>query len=776
MKVIEELLKSIRSSSVYNPEVQVAPQCILWPDHDGQWESVIYKIQDLFPQLFVLGEYSPENRTGPAIWLRCVIANTLEDYHLSGGTTPIIYLPGISRQDLRAIDTCPDHIKPLAELQYRGAIWSQVNAKDWTVLAFLISNQGGLGLDVSQDNSSHYSMLAALNRLLDEEVSSLKGKRLDKDFFNTLLTSGDPVRNLLLLLDQGEEYRTTLEPNEWNAFIELCKSQFSYDLINEGELAGAERLAAHEGPWQAVWERYCEAPTRYPNIPTKIRKTAPIDLFVNHSGWPQWNEGEEGDLRKELLRLNESPPHEARIRLMDLNTRHKDRRALVWAELGESPLAISVEWLSTLAEITASSLAAGTIEDIVMSYRNSGWQADDAVLKALASVNKKPDVQAVTIAIRSVYLSWIEDLARYFQKLVRENGYPVYIGTNQTNIYQTDGECIVFVDGLRYDAAKRLVEKISNSGFDVVEDIRWAALPSVTATGKPAVTPVSHLIKGNELNNEFEPSVASTNQSLKGGYHLRKLLKDDGWDILSRDDIGTSSRNAWCEYGDIDNEGHARGWKLAHHLDTIINEIEDKVKQLLAVGWNKIHIVTDHGWLLMPGELPKLDLPSSLAENKWGRCAAIKEGAITQEELYPWYWNTSHHFALANGISCYRSGLEYTHGGLSIQECLTPQLTISKQATNVVNKSVKFTDIIWRGLRCKVAVEGDILGLTIDIRLHAGNPQTSEVLSNKELSNNGIASVVIEDEDLEGKEAYIVLVNESGQLVAQTITIIGGGD
>lgn len=774
MKIIEELLTSIRSSSVYNPEVQVAPHCIIWTDHDRQWESVISKVQELLPELFVLGAYSPENKTGPAIWLRCIIANTLEDFHLSEGTIPIIYLPGISRQDLRAVETCPEHIKPLAELQYRGAIWSQANAKDWTVLAFLISNQGGLGLDVSQGNSTHYSMLVALNRLLEEDMSSLYGKRLDKDFFNTLLTSGDPVRNILLLLDQGEEYRATLEPIEWNAFTELCKSQFLYDPINDGELAGAERLASHEGLWKAVWERYCEAPTRYPNIPSKIRKTAPIDL-VNQSGWPQWNDSEEEDLRRELLRLNESPPHEARIRLRELNNRHKDRRTLVWAELGDSPLAISIEWLSTLAEITASSLAAGTIVDIVISYRESGWQADDAVLNALASVSKQVDVEAVTIAIRAVYLSWIEDLARYFQKLIQKHGYSDCIRTNNINISKVDGECIVFVDGLRFDVAKRLVEKISNSGFDVVENIRWAALPSVTATGKPAISPVSHLIKGNEFNNEFEPSVASTNQSLKGGYHLRKLLKDEGWDILGRDDIGTPSGNAWCEFGNIDNEGHTRGWKLAYHVDIILNELVDKIEQLLSGGWNKIHIVTDHGWLLMPGGLPKIDLPSSLAENKWGRCAAIKEGALTQEELYPWYWNSSHHFALANGISCYRSGIEYTHGGLSIQECLTPQLIISKQAINIDN-SIEITDIIWRGLRCKVAVEGNIVGLAIDIRLQAGNPLTSEVLSTKELNNNGIASVVIEDEDLDGKEAFIVLVNESGELVSQTITIIGGGD
>ena len=32
-------------------------------------------------------------------------------------------------QDLRAIENCPESLKPLAELQYRGQMFSQVNAK-----------------------------------------------------------------------------------------------------------------------------------------------------------------------------------------------------------------------------------------------------------------------------------------------------------------------------------------------------------------------------------------------------------------------------------------------------------------------------------------------------------------------------------------------------------------------------------------------------------------------------------------------------------------------
>jgi len=42
------------------------------------------------------------------------------------------------------------------------------------------------------------------------------------------------------------------------------------------------------------------------------------------------------------------------------------------------------------------------------------------------------------------------------------------------------------------------------------------------------------------------------------------------------------------------------------------------------------------------------------------------------------------------------------------------------------------------------------------------------------LKKDGSASVVVEDEQFEGQEAHIVLINAEGQLISQTSTIIGG--
>ena len=158
------------------------------------------------PQLLVLGEFDPELRTGPAIWLRCMIERTLESPSIPDDATPTIYLPAVSRQVLGAADTCPDHLKPLVELQFRGVCWTQKSGRDWTVEAFLVSNDGGLGLDVARDADTRQSMLRALTELATTPVRALTGRRIEAEDFDRLFSS-DPDRDLLVWLNDAAGVR-----------------------------------------------------------------------------------------------------------------------------------------------------------------------------------------------------------------------------------------------------------------------------------------------------------------------------------------------------------------------------------------------------------------------------------------------------------------------------------------------------------------------------------------------------------------------------------------
>ena len=251
------------------------------------------------------------------------------------------------------------------------------------------------------------------------------------------------------------------------------------------------------------------------------------------------------------------------------------------------------------------------------------------------------------------------------------------------------------------------------------------------------------------------------------------MLNESGWEILDPSSVGNVKKKAWCEIGDIDHEGHDKGWKIALHLDDILKKIQDRVNNLLQAGWKKIRIVTDHGWLLLPGNLPKVELPSAQTDTKWGRCATLKLGAPTKARRYPWFWNPNLYFALADGISCFRNGMEYAHGGISLQECLTLELIVSPGIPPVSRIAPEITNVAWKGLRCTVTVDGVFESLSLDIRTHPGDSATS-VVDVKALKKNGSASVVVENEDLEGSPSTIVIINQQNELVTQIKTIIGG--
>ena len=124
-------------------------------------------------------------------------------------------------------------------------------------------------------------------------------------------------------------------------------------------------------------------------------------------------------------------------------------------------------------------------------------------------------------------------------------------------------------------------------------------------------------------------------------------------------------------------------------------------------------------------------------------------------------------------MSCYRAGMEYAHGGISLQECLTLELTVT--AANVpARRAVAVTDVGWKGMRCLIAVEGDVSGLVADIRMHAGRPDSSIAVTSKEFKANGVASLVVEDADLAGTQAAIVVLGAEGALMTQIPTTVGG--
>lgn len=727
-------------------------------------------LQLMLPELFLLGNFAPEKRVGPALWLRCIEARIVEGAP-PAGTTPIFYLPGISRETLRAAEDCPQELAALVELQYRGVMWLHVNGKEWTPFAFMVSKHGGLGLDLAKDQATHDALAGALPSLMVEPVSQLQGRRLDSKFFNGLVAP-DIVGLLLLWLDNQEAFRQNRSVAEWKAFGERCKSNYRFDPIKDGPLKAAKLLAGRGNLWNRVWQRFAETPSNFRGIVEWLRRAAPKEPTMIDSAevWPNINESEERNLGQAVESLMDRPQDETILRVAELEAQHACRRDYPWQKLGLNPLATALKPLAQLAALCQTATGAPTPEAYAQLYASDGWRVDAAAVATMAACLSLEQHSAVLQVVRGVYLPWLEETARYLQQLMLKNGQTV--SKRAKPIAAASGRLVLFADGLRMDVAHQLAEKLTAIGIESMLDWEWSAIPSVTPTAKPAASPIADAVRGREAGDEFRTRLSSTDQLLTQDRFVT-LLKAHGWQFIGSNLTGDPSGSAWTESGALDKRGHTEGWKLARSVETEVRDLVSRINALLKAGWNEVIVVTDHGWLLLPGGLPKVELKLFLSENRWGRCAAMRSDAQTEVLEFRWYWNPTVTIASPPGVGCFRASMEYSHGGVSLQEMVTPVLRIT--AGSPKGGSARILEAKWTGARCRVLVGGDCTALSVDIRTSQSDPTTSLLADSQaaEPTPEGKVLLFLEKDSDIGKVAMIILLDASGQVIDSLSTTLG---
>ena len=767
--IVERLKASIEASAVYNPNDAAPPAAILWTDSVGHWQMVIPHLRRLIPHVLTLGDYEPATNTGPAIWLRCAVDRTVNIPSVAASTVPVLYLPGVRRQELGTAQSCPPHLRPLIELQYRGVCWTQKNGKDWTVEAFLTSRNGGLGLDVARDAATREALSRSLSELASTPLRMLAGKRLEADDFDRLLTD-DPVRDVLVWLNDPAGTKTAWGASRWKAFVSRCEADLGFHPEREGEVEAAERLGRCDAPWDTVWRRFEEAPNLYPDLPALLRRAMPDMFALPRSSWPQCNDEDETALRQALLSLRDKPPATARKTILELERTHGERRDWVWVQLGRSPLAQALAHLTVVAERTASELGGASATELAKRYAEDTWQVDLAALDSMAAAKSNADAQAVGEALRVIYAPWLDAAARHLQALVEEEPLADHEECDADQAAQP-GTVLLFADGLRFDVSQRLVHRLEAAGHVVAVSTRWAALPSVTATAKPACSPVADQLEGGTLGEDFLPSISATAQPLSTD-RFRKLLNAASIQYLGADATGDPNGRAWTEDGQLDKLGHSEQAKLAARIGEQVSLLAERVQALLKAGWREVRVVTDHGWLWLPGGLPKVDLPRYLVTTRWSRCAAIVGASQVKVPTVPWYWNAHQRVAIGPGIACFLANTEYAHGGLSLQESLVPIVRVTAGVVGAATLSI--ADVTWLGLRCRVRVEG-AAGLSVALRTQVGNAD-STIGQSKPVDDDGAVSLLVADDELEGATAAVVVLDSNVQVVARQSTIIGGED
>jgi hypothetical protein len=598
------------------------------------------------------------------------------------------------------------------------------------------------------------ALKVAMGKLLTQNLPSLAGQSIDDRYLNELINPA-PDETVLRWLAAPDAIQAE-QGAAWDSLVASTLKRFGVDLA-KGSLDVAQRILASKSGEAAypLWEKYVAHWHSYPDAYEVFRGIAPPDLFQGAERYPRENDADEKRLSDELLKAASLEPVAAAQAVLTAEAKHAARRKTLWAQQGRAPLATALADLARIAKAFLEPLAGGNAVEAAQRYAENGWRVDAVALAAMAIAQQAELEKPIYAVLIALYRRWLEKQAEGFQDLVKKDGYPDWSLPEVA-----DGTVVLFVDGLRLDLARELEAVLhKDNGLTVALEPGFTSIPSVTSSGKVWVSPACKLADGGN-GGDFSPKLP------KGAYtaeKLRKAMEPEGVAVVDTENPSLAYGKGWAEFpGDIDSDGHAKGLKLARSIPAHLDDLAKAIRRLLNAGWKQVWVVTDHGWLLLPGGLPKAELPAKLTETKWGRCAVLKDAAADNDWLVlPWSFDPAVRVALAPGISAFSSGREYDHGGLSLQESVVPFMRV--QRNGPVAGQPRLLSVTWntRKTICSMLAT-DAAGLTVSLeRLGSaiGDADTIDA--------DGKGRVVFEEvDDLIGEQIAVVL-RRDGQKVAE---------
>jgi hypothetical protein len=127
---------------------------------------------------------------------------------------------------------------------------------------------------------------------------------------------------------------------------------------------------------------------------------------------------------------------------------------------------------------------------------------------------------------------------------------------------------------------------------------------------------------------------------------------------------------------EIDNLGHKTGHELSKYLDQMVGDLRLAVEKLHGFGYGTVHVVTDHGFVLLADDGDRVDVPKAQAAIRGDRYLFLGEGAVVDDSMLtlPMSIDDRLRLAFAPGVACFGTPKQYVHGGISLEELVVPHL------------------------------------------------------------------------------------------------------
>ena len=442
-----------------------------------------------------LGDYDPAARQGPAYWIRCVVAGTVD--------------AGLAGRARRSC-TCRASLASAAAGRRRVPAGARADRRAAVPQPVVLASERP-GLDGSVAAVARRARASACTspttprpapRCCSRSTGSstsridrLATQLLDADFFRDLINP-DPVRSLLGWLDDPAGLPHAARRRAVDGVRAAVQGRLRLrpdDRRRDHRRPEARRRARARG--RRSGSASPRRPSAIPGIPDQLRKARPRSSSSSRrDAWPQDNETAEDQLAQQPARLRRrSPPRARGRRSLALDAEHAWRRGTVWADLDLAPLAFAARAARAARRADRAAARRRTIStSLTADYADRGWRADDAVLRALAAARDAADREAV-VGARSRRCTGRGSTRVPRRSRRRSARWPTPTPTQPGPPASTaTGSVTVFVDGLRLDVAHRVHDAPGRRRPRRRRSTTsLAALPTVTQTAKPALVPVA---------------------------------------------------------------------------------------------------------------------------------------------------------------------------------------------------------------------------------------------------------------------------------------------
>ena len=323
----------------------------------------------------------------------------------------------------------------------------------------------------------------------------------------------------------------------------------------------------------------------------------------------------------------------------------------------------------------ASSYKATWLADIrtVVEFKNENLYQVNS-LDAFA-VYYRDHFAPLDTAIRHLYAAWLheEKVLRPFQFLYEQQEkelldkwfaltadyQPTQRNLLSEKLSGTGRIAILVCDGLRLEMAERIYQ---NAKSKQNNDYAFAMLPSVTENGMSAL-----------FGCEGVEDLAQKRYA-----HLQEEDTDVEVILAEKLNSGVTARHLILMFGDIDQVGEKKQLAALKDINGYEKEIADKIDTLLSMGYNKVYVTADHGFVItgILDEADKIPVPNGdikkLEERFCLMNARLQDSKGLVERQDDFCESAYQYYAKSDKPFKTKGAYGYSHGGFTPQECIVP--------------------------------------------------------------------------------------------------------